>query len=572
MPSLYFANPAGFFALSILPVILAIHLLQRRNRVVEISTLFLLEPALRESVGGRRIERLRQSIPLWLQLLAATLLALCLAGPRLIRPTSIQQVVIVLDSSASMQAFRAETLATLERLARQLASSAARTEWLLLESDRSRPTLFNGTEIVALLAAAEGWQPTSGAVDPTETFRSLAGGKSALHLYLTDHPATFADGIHVVSVGRVLQNVGIAGMRVATSDNQWEVLVKNYGTQPQTRSWQIDQAPPTTLRLEPGQTITLQGTFTQEKIILSLSPDAFALDDRLPLVRPKARPLHLSIRSEKKFLPPLADSLAGVVRFTNLDTATLLITADRGTPSLPALGGAFLFQEEPVAPEKFLPGTVVATGHPLVQDLNWQGLLIRVSDISPPTLAEGEETLLWAGDFPLVTLEMRGRLPVLRLRFDPTHSNLDRLPAFVLLFHRFASLVREQSRVATTDNFELGQPLPTGPTQGALLLAAEGEAALEIAPEAAAFARAPRLPAFFTLSEKTGRLLVSGASGFADNREADFQQASPVDDTANLLQTLRTQNAGTDLLFPLLLLCAGVALGAYWTWPWRVKK
>lgn len=572
MPSLYFANPAGFFALLTLPLILAIHLLQRRNRVVEISTLFLLEPALRESVGGRRIERLRQSTPLWLQLVAAILLAVCLASPRLIRATSVQQVVIVLDSSASMQAFRSETLAALARLVDQLSRTAARTEWLLLESDRSLPTLFNGTEITALLEAAQGWNPSSGAIDPADTFRSLAVGKNTVRLYFTDHPVELAEGVQVISVGRALQNVGITGARISASEDRWEVLVKNHGTQPQTRTWQLNENTPTPLELAPGQAITLGGAFTAGQITLTLSSDAFALDDRLTLVRPKSKPLHVSVQSEKVFLASLVASLAEVVRFTNLDTATLILAADRFTVEFPKLGGAFLFREESDVPEKLLPGTVVATSHPLVRDLNWQGLLIRVADTRPSPVAEGEEVLLWAGEFPLLTLRYRGSFPVLGWKFDPTHSNIEKLPAFVLLFHRFANLAREQSRLPVTDNFELRQPLNPGPTDGALVLKSAGEPPVEISAAAAAFVRAPAGPGLFELKEKNGRLLVSGAANFADHREADFRRASPSEFTAEWMESLRERHAETDLLFPLLLGLAAVALGAYWAWPWRVKK
>src|SRR6266852_6859515 len=106
MSALTFANPWGFLALLGVPAILAIHFLQRESRRVVSSTVFLLEQLSPVSARGRRIERLRNSIPLWLQLLAVLLLAWLLAQPRWLRKDSTQRVIAVLDSSVSMTAFR----------------------------------------------------------------------------------------------------------------------------------------------------------------------------------------------------------------------------------------------------------------------------------------------------------------------------------------------------------------------------------------------------------------------------------------------------------------------------------
>ena len=50
--SALFANPWGLLALTGVPVVLAIHLLQRRRREVPVSTLFLLDAATIEAATG----------------------------------------------------------------------------------------------------------------------------------------------------------------------------------------------------------------------------------------------------------------------------------------------------------------------------------------------------------------------------------------------------------------------------------------------------------------------------------------------------------------------------------------
>ena len=57
---LSFANPAGFWALLALPVVLGIHFLQRQSRRVVTSTLFLFEALNPVSAQGRRVETAAQ--------------------------------------------------------------------------------------------------------------------------------------------------------------------------------------------------------------------------------------------------------------------------------------------------------------------------------------------------------------------------------------------------------------------------------------------------------------------------------------------------------------------------------
>src|SRR5688500_14225516 len=110
-----FANPAGLWVLLGLPAIVAIHFLQQRARVVRTSTWFLIEKLAPDSARGRTWDRLRTSRAFWLQLFAVILAAWVLGEPRWVREQSAQTVVIVLDASVSMQAFREPALAAAER-------------------------------------------------------------------------------------------------------------------------------------------------------------------------------------------------------------------------------------------------------------------------------------------------------------------------------------------------------------------------------------------------------------------------------------------------------------------------
>ncbi|HQW29333.1 MAG TPA: BatA domain-containing protein, partial [Verrucomicrobiales bacterium] len=142
---LIFANPLGFWALLGIPAVLLIHFLQRESRRLPISTLFLLEHIDRESVKGRQFDRLRQSIPLWLQLLGVMILTWLLAEPRWTSARSVQRVVLVIDSSASMEAFAEEVDQTLREKIPPLTALVGTTEYSLIESAVTGANLYRGT-------------------------------------------------------------------------------------------------------------------------------------------------------------------------------------------------------------------------------------------------------------------------------------------------------------------------------------------------------------------------------------------------------------------------------------------
>ena len=113
---------------------LLIHFLQRKAKVVPVSTLFLLEKTMRESMSGRRFDRLMNSIPLWMQLLAVLLLTWLLVEPRYAKPRSVQRIAVVLDSSASMEPFRDRLATELAKQLPDLLGPASVAELTLFES------------------------------------------------------------------------------------------------------------------------------------------------------------------------------------------------------------------------------------------------------------------------------------------------------------------------------------------------------------------------------------------------------------------------------------------------------
>ncbi len=586
---MHFSNPAALYALLALPVILLIHFLQERSRRVTVSTLFLLEHAAPVSARGARIERLRNSLPLWLQLLAALIVTWLLAEPRWTRQDSRQSIAVVLDSSVSMTAFQDTALEpALSRALSPWARAAHATDWLLMESDTRQPVLYRGSELSALLDSLKNWRPRRGAHDPADALvlaRSLVKATGAV-LYVSDHrPAALPAEAGLIAIGEPFPNVGFAGVTTASPDaavgvqasavppdTTWTVLVRNHGDEPQTREWWTEwpQAPAESrlsakknLTLAPGQTLTFSGVFPAglDRIILHLSPDRFTLDDSLPLIRPQPRRLRAEVRlsgeTERQLFTGLLTALEDIDLDASAAPPDLVVTeigeavtthaiqfGGAGTGSVPTLD----------------PAPVLAENHPFTRDLDWAGLLTPAA--TPLTLAAADQPLLWKDGKPLALLRQDtqddgARTQRLLLAWNPAESSAARNPAVPVFLHRFANDLRDRKRAFHTANYETGQPLPIAFPATAPRVLAQNNTPLPFRN------RVPDEPGFFDLREGDD-LLLSAAAHFGDTREARFTAAESLDETTALRRQAALKQTEADPYTPLWLLALLACLITSW--------
>ncbi len=557
---LSFANPAGFWALLALPVVLGIHFLQRQSRRVVTSTMFLFDALNPVSAQGSRVDRLRNSLPLWLQLAAVVLLAWLLAGPRWLRRDSSQRVVVVLDSSVSMLAFRDELGRALPARLRSLARTAASTEWRLLETDPARPTLYAGTDLTGLLAALDRWTPHLGTHDFAPALNAAHGlvRESGLALFVTDRRTDVPDGVETLAVGYPLDNCGWVGVTV--EGDRWRALVQNHSAAAQTRSWHLEaggaSSAETVLTLAPGQIRTLGGAFPagQDRCELVLTGDKFPLDDRLPLVRPAPKRLALFVGGGKgleDFLRRIAGSVPQAEIVTESPKADVRLDVYSSGP--PTSAHAILFAP-PAAVDSptYLPGEPLAENDPLTAGLVWNGLLCKQTEAIPPR--DGDRTLVWQGDRSLIFLRGNRAERSLCVNFDVRQSNADRLPAFVVLLDRFVETVRAEKPAFERLNVETNQLLGVaGDPAGPPLRMAGDDATL----------RAPFAPGFFEVKQGD-RALLDAAAHFADPREADFKTAGAVDTLEGKTSRMLEHNSREDFLWPFFALALGAVFLANW--------
>lgn len=541
---LIFANPLGFWALLGIPAVLLIHFLQRESRRLAVSTLFLLERIDRESVKGRKFDRLRQSVPLWLQLLGVLILTWLLIEPRWTSARSVQRVVLVLDHSASMEAFQGDLATALRREIPPLTALVGTTEYTLIESTLTGSNLYRGTSFEELMAVLENWSPsasTHSAESALRVGRSLAGAEGTL-IYVTDHVLTeMPYGAALLSVGEAVENVGFTGLRVVEEEGiaTWQATLRNYAATSQKRSWFLASGEQRTasrpVDLAPGETRTLQGQFPAggDRLQLVLEPDRFTRDDTLHVVRPAPKQILVSRTGAEN----VAELIAGLIN--SVDHATeskageapdlVFATYNPLQPTaLPAVSIVLLNQE--VVPQQFFGGAIVAANDPLIADLDWQGLIARSTPSIP--LVDGERVLLWQGDRPLILAREDGRKRQLVFNFDVVASNAPRLPAFVILVHRFVNRIRDQKTGLESLNAELRQPLAVAhdtSAEGGPLTLVSGKGRLTIAHDKVRFLRAPEEPGFFQIT-RGSELLLNASANFADTREADFSKAAAFSD------------------------------------------
>ncbi|GHC52930.1 vWA domain-containing protein [Roseibacillus persicicus] len=582
-------NPLGLLALLGIPAVLLIHFLQRQAQVIPVSTLFLLEQTQRESTSGRRFDRLTNSVPLWLQLLMVLLLTWLLVEPRYRNTTSTQQLAIVLDSSASMSVFREELKTTLEKELPRLQGPAAKVQLYLLTSDPNEPLLYSGDDPKEALTVLENWSPTAGAMDPNGALRLARSRirREGLLIYVTDNleRTELPFDAQLLAVGKATDNMGFTGLSFSEDGQSWQATVRNYSDDEKSRTWQV-LFPDGSLSEERELTLgadgitTLTGNFPAgaDYLTVKLADDAFALDNELPVVKPKPKTLVTLSQLPPKFGDFQKRFLAFFPNLESSATAVPDLTLSAYDPLLPIVPEthSIITINETARSRKFLSGGIVAEPHPLTQGLNWQALQSRETIPFPVTASD--EVLLWQGQRPLIVLRetlpvveegkpTRGAKSHLIFNFDLSLSNALKLPSTVILLHRFTTGLREQKVAFESLNTETNQEIPLARKPGQSLTVAvpgEDDTKVIVAEKAAnEVLRAPSEPGYFEVKQGE-TLLLKSASHFADTREADLRSANSQNELTRLTASAVDQITDEDKWWPLWVVATLAALLAAW--------
>ncbi len=523
--NLSLTNLAGLWALLGIPVILAIHFIQQKHRREEISTLFLLALSPEPAISRKRLNWLRSSWQLLAQLLAVLLLAFILSGPEILHKAAAQRVVIILDGSFSMHAVKEKLPAVLEKVISESTPKADYTEFVLADTILENDALYHGANEQKLMDALHLWVPQRGAHDVEGNLRALKDiySNTSQFIFISDHEPGFAFDARVISLGEEVNNWGLVGLRLEGSgdDLQFAAVLKNFSSIDGSRHWWIEsegkKSEAREVNLRAGQYTTLRAALPAglDRLEIAIEPDAYKLDDRLPIIRPVPQVLNAYVArgDVSAKLWRLFSSIRNVTRVNKPEDADFEVVSFRD-----AMDGAtfnprisFYISDSATGDKQLFTLTPERAG--LLQYLNWS--TVRIAAPASVEIGPADEVLLWADEHPAVVLRS-GEIPHLIVAFDIRRGNALNSPAFILLLDRFCEQLRRRSQSFVQDNYELAEQLPLPPLETASSLPTKTSQDWTLTQ------RAPLVPSFFSL-KKLDKDRLTGAAHYAEATESDFR-------------------------------------------------
>ncbi len=463
-----FLLPIGLLALLTLPIIVLLHLIQRRRVRQRVPSLELWR-SLQAATAERKPRRVPASLLLFLHLLLAALLAIALAHPLLrIALGRATHLVIILDTSSSMAATDTQPnrLDDAKRAARDLIGELRRGDSAVLIDLQSAPTMLaqaSGPDTAVLLQALDG-VAAGGSDGDLDRALALAQATVPQHaaarvVVLTDLSLQTAatqpvsGALDWRTFGGEADNVAIvafAAQPLRNGGRQVYARVANYGSAPVARTLQLtldgQQIVSEPVRLEPNASAEwswpLPAGATQASAALS-EGDVQPLDDqahavldgaarpRVLLVSDGAIALERALRAQ----PNMNVEAVSPANYAPREDIDLHIFAGYVPQTLPQTPVAI------VAPPA--EQTLVEVGDDRftlradqINDarfnvLDWRPLTFgRVGQLGVPSWAE---VAVAAGETPLVLAGQRDGQPIVVWAFDPDDTNLANRIQFPLL-------------------------------------------------------------------------------------------------------------------------------------------
>jgi Ca-activated chloride channel family protein len=462
--------PAALLLGLAIPAVLLLWLLRPRRPRLRVPSLLLWPGSPAERKAARPWQRLRNHPLLWLQLIAAALLALAAARPFLPADAAGRHLIVLLDASGSMRAqdvapdrFGLARAAVLD-LARGLGPDQELTLIRLDEQPRVLATSARGVSEVERALAGE--EASYGPADVNAALALAAGlarGPAEWVLVSDGGLALTQDvrrppgiGFRFVPIGQQAGNVALTGLvvRQGSETLALQAGLRNAGPNAVSGTVQLlaegQLAGSREWRLEAGQETFVSwshlaiGPRWFEARVAGVPPVANALEQddrawaavagsdaeaRVLLVSPGSTFLEraLEVNGQVRAFRSAPADWAGL----NAQGAAYSLTIlDRFRPeTLP--GGSVLFVGPP-AGEEFRPQQVwPRADHPLLRHVDWSE--VRVAAAHRVPLDGAWETVIDSDGGPLLAVRSDGGRRQAVLAFDLGQSDLPLRPAFPVL-------------------------------------------------------------------------------------------------------------------------------------------
>lgn len=455
-----FVNPAAFYLLGVIPIVVALHFLKLRRHTHRVPSIMLWRSTDEDRRANVPFQRLRNILLPLLQVLFLLLVTFSIARPALRRPGFMAgRAILIVDNTASM--LSAEKGKTRLDFAKQAAlkhiEQVSATGGMMLmvtspsESDAYIREAFT-TDTTKLQSAIANITPTHIPRDLRPVFDAAARYSESPEdkvFFISDNFDNLPDiplSIHKIGVGADPENVGIVHFSLEIVADRYEVLVgvqnftdtlREIDVQLAVENVHLDEK---TTSILPGKakSILFSGDpsgLAQRVISAHLRlPDDFVLDNSVSAILPAVSPLRILLVSDNQnSLPP--QLLKSYGNHTQLNTVTPsdyhgtndadIAIFDGGTPSGQEAFGSFsevasgthLIFINPGSNLPFIAaesrtietdtgiGRVIKTDetHPLMANVSLQKLQVHGSThrrlpLSSQSLVETEKgALIWLG-------------------------------------------------------------------------------------------------------------------------------------------------------------------------------
>ena len=282
-----FFNPLGFLALAALPIIVLLYTVKQKSKIKQVSSLYLWDKIRTEKSGTSFFQKLRNNLFLWLNLLAALLVALALTEAYINRTATGENLVIVIDNSLSMQTrdIAPTRLDEAKKQANQLIDGAAPDKLISIVTLNDDPQILANrqTDKFVLHAAVNGITKTYGGCDGAKTAalaESLSGADTKIVVF-SDDKLVMQGEYEYINLSESTENCAVVNVSQKANQNggiSVFALVENHGTKPVERNINIfadnkiiDSLPVT---IQPGaKTQALVDTdFIPGEVVADISP------------------------------------------------------------------------------------------------------------------------------------------------------------------------------------------------------------------------------------------------------------------------------------------------------------
>jgi hypothetical protein len=511
-----FTNPWGLLALLSIPAILGLHFFRSHRQTRVIGGLHLWRfAAIRQPIGSRWT-RLQRSLSLLLQLLAALLLSLLIAGLEFPREQRAPHYTIILDDSVSMSARHAG--GPMERAQRLL------EEW---SDDESRYTVVAAgarAQILVgpyatraeMLRRLPSWRPRALSCDLARAIQLAAPflqGDQKM-LLLTDHPEQaeeYAELLEVCGVGEPLANNAIVfadRIRITPDQDRVFVTLRTWGSEPATCQIKAsldgqtvyESAPPRELVPDSPDSLSFDIRQLTAPVEITLGPDALAADNKVVLSPVSVRTIQVhaeSLEPMQRFLvraveaAPFARMEPDPEQSDIVFALTDAFPTEPGTTSTvgsPAPNGAEPGGPQVVAPQKLLDKyasaalicalpdpahappagvargldmladseSLITQGLPLEEGILWPFTAMAVPRSYVPVLTAADNPLLFGG---LVTSGRAARRELYYLNLLADRTNIYQTSAWPVLISNMIEHARSIVPGMSRTNYRMGEQI-----------------------------------------------------------------------------------------------------------------